>query len=579
MIGQKTVHNLIEDILTLLSISENSSRNIENLMEECEKDAESLLMDSQNIRTVYEVIKFMDEMPGGFLIYRANEAEDIVYANKALLRIFQCSTLKEFREMTGNSFRGLVYLEDLDEIEESIKEQIAASQYDLDYVEYRIVRRDGEIRWIEDYGHFIRSETVGDIFYVFLGDATEKRSRQLQILERALNNANLAIQAKNKFLSNMSHDIRTPLNAITGFTSLAKNHIDNRDEVQRYLDKIGEASGQLLDLVDKVLEISWTETKDVHVEEAECNLCEILQSVERALSPRFSGKKITFETDLTGVKHLDVYSDRDKLRQIVQYLAGNAVEYTGKGGRVRVAVVEGEQLANDYAVYRLVVSDNGIGISKEFQEHVFEPFERENNTTFSGIYGTGLGLAITRNIVKIMGGTIEVDSAIGKGSTFTVTIRLRIQETQLVSAVSPEDVAVCLNSGKILLVEDNEINVEIETEILEKAGFCIEIAENGSIAVEKVKKSEPGEYALVLMDIQMPVMDGREAAEAIRGLGNPELAHIPIIALSADAFENDRRLSLESGMDEHLTKPMDIDEVVGAMAKALQRHKTLYGDR
>ena len=579
MIGQKTVHNLIEDILTLLSISENSGRNIENLMEECEKDAESLLMDSQNIRTVYEVIKFMDEMPGGFLIYRANEAEDIVYANKALLRIFQCSTLKEFREMTGNSFRGLVYLEDLDEIEESIKEQIAASQYDLDYVEYRIVRRDGEIRWIEDYGHFIRSETVGDIFYVFLGDATEKRSRQLQILERALNNANLAIQAKNKFLSNMSHDIRTPLNAITGFTSLAKNHIDNRDEVQRYLDKIGEASGQLLDLVDKVLEISWTETKDVHVEEAECNLCEILQSVERALSPRFSGKKITFETDLTGVKHLDVYSDRDKLRQIVQYLAGNAVEYTGKGGRVRVAVVEGEQLANDYAVYRFVVSDNGIGISKEFQEHVFEPFERENNTTFSGIYGTGLGLAITRNIVKIMGGTIEVDSAIGKGSTFTVTIRLRIQETQLVSAVSPEDVAVCLNSGKILLVEDNEINVEIETEILEKAGFCIEIAENGSIAVEKVKKSEPGEYALVLMDIQMPVMDGREAAEAIRGLGNPELAHIPIIALSADAFENDRRLSLESGMDEHLTKPMDIDEVVGAMAKALQRHKTLYGDR
>ena len=579
MLGQKTVHNLIEDILTLLSISENSGRNIENLMEECEKDAESLLMDSQNIRTVYEVIKFMDEMPGGFLIYRANEAEDIVYANKALLRIFQCSTLKEFREMTGNSFRGLVYLEDLDEIEESIKEQIAASQYDLDYVEYRIVRRDGEIRWIEDYGHFIRSETVGDIFYVFLGDATEKRSRQLQILERALNNANLAIQAKNKFLSNMSHDIRTPLNAITGFTSLAKNHIDNRDEVQRYLDKIGEASGQLLDLVDKVLEISWTETKDVHVEEAECNLCEILQSVERALSPRFSGKKITFETDLTGVKHLDVYSDRDKLRQIVQYLAGNAVEYTGKGGRVRVAVVEGEQLANDYAVYRLVVSDNGIGISKEFQEHVFEPFERENNTTFSGIYGTGLGLAITRNIVKIMGGTIEVDSAIGKGSIFTVTIRLRIQETQLVSAVSPEDVAVCLNSGKILLVEDNEINVEIETEILEKAGFCIEIAENGSIAVEKVKKSEPGEYALVLMDIQMPVMDGREAAEAIRGLGNPELAHIPIIALSADAFENDRRLSLESGMDEHLTKPMDIDEVVGAMAKALQRHKTLYGDR
>lgn len=579
MIGQKTVHNLIEDILTLLSISENSGRNIENLMEECEKDAESLLMDSQNIRTVYEVIKFMDEMPGGFLIYRANEAEDIVYANKALLRIFQCSTLKEFREMTGNSFRGLVYLEDLDEIEESIKEQIAASQYDLDYVEYRIVRRDGEIRWIEDYGHFIRSETVGDIFYVFLGDATEKRSRQLQILERALNNANLAIQAKNKFLSNMSHDIRTPLNAITGFTSLAKNHIDNRDEVQRYLDKIGEASGQLLDLVDKVLEISWTETKDVHVEEAECNLCEILQSVERALSPRFSGKKITFETDLTGVKHLDVYSDRDKLRQIVQYLAGNAVEYTGKGGRVRVAVVEGEQLANDYAVYRLVVSDNGIGISKEFQEHVFEPFERENNTTFSGIYGTGLGLAITRNIVKIMGGTIEVDSAIGKGSIFTVTIRLRIQETQLVSAVSPEDVAVCLNSGKILLVEDNEINVEIETEILEKAGFCIEIAENGSIAVEKVKKSEPGEYALVLMDIQMPVMDGREAAEAIRGLGNPELAHIPIIALSADAFENDKRLSLESGMDEHLTKPMDIDEVVGAMAKALQRHKTLYGDR
>lgn len=577
--GQKAVNNLIEDILMLLSISESSGRNIENLIEECEKEDAFLLMDSQNIRTVYEVIKFMDEMPGGFLIYHANEAEEIIYANKALLRIFQCSTLKEFREMTGNSFRGIVHFEDLDEIEESIKEQVAASQYDLDYVEYRIIRKDGEIRWIEDYGHFIRSEAVGDIFYVFLGDATEKKSRQLQILERALNNANLAIQAKNKFLSNMSHDIRTPLNAITGFTSLAKSHIDDRDEVWRYLDKIEEASGHLLDLVDKVLEISWTETKDVHVEEAECNLSEIVQGVERALGPRFSRKKITFETDLTGVEHLDVYSDRDKLRQIVQYLAGNAVKYTGKGGRVRVSVAEKEQLANDYAVYQLVVEDNGIGISEEFQERVFEPFEREKNTTFSGVYGTGLGLAITRNIVKIMGGTIEVDSAVGRGSTFTVTIRLRIQETPFLSVASLEDMAACLNSGKILLVEDNEINVEIETEILENAGFCIEIAENGSIAVEKVRNSTPGEYALVLMDIQMPVMDGREAAEAIRGLENPELAHIPIIALSADAFENDRRLSLESGMDEHLTKPMDLDEVMGAMAKALKRHKTLYGDR
>ncbi len=677
---------------------------------------------------VRQIIRFMDEMPGGFFIYHADGDEKLIFANQAMLRIFQCETLDEFRALTGNSFRGIVHPDDLEEVEQSIQEQIAASQYDLDYIEYRITRKDGSVRWIEDYGHFIRNRSVGDIFYVFASDATEKKNHllnlieaynkernsinqehlrrlevieglsinydsilyadldsdtilpyrlssrtkrqfderfqkrqflwyvsdyidtwvhpedrgmlsratapeyirkrladgktyyinyrvingekiqylqlrivnvskkdhisqivlgyrrvdeelrremeQKQILESALENAKLAILAKNTFLSNMSHDMRTPLNAIFGFTGLAKKHLDDTAAMCSYLEKIETSSRQLLDLIDKVLEISWTETDNTHITETECSLRSILQDVHRSLSLPASEKNIAFTLDDAGLAHPDIYGDPDKLRHLFLYLADNAVTYTQTDGQVDLTVREVEKLSNDYIVYQFIFRDTGIGISESSLQRIFDPFEREKNTTFSGIHGTGLGLTIARNIAEMMQGSIDVESTLGVGSTFTVTLRLRIQnQTDPIFADSNE-VLQRLFDQKILLVEDNEINLEIETEMLEELGFLIDTAENGSIAVEKIRNAKPGEYALILMDIQMPVMDGRAATRAIRSLEDPELSHIPIIALTADAFESDRLKSIECGMDAHLTKPIDVPVLLETIAHTVYTHTT-----
>ncbi len=745
---QNQEHHLVEYIVDLLNILETENVDISNidaedLMELAAKTGDCSIQKPQNIQTAYEAVKFMDEMPGGFLIYHADDNEQIIYANKALLRIFQCSTLQEFRKITNNSFQGIVYPEDLDEVEQSIKEQISASQYDLDYVEYRIIRKDGSLRWIEDYGHYIYSEFAGGIFYVFIGDATEKKKKHLeekatilnerlqneqklqslieeydkeiklinqehlrrlevieglsinyesilyadldtdkilpyrlssrnspqfgnkmqargylwytseyieewvhpddrqmvsvitspgcirekllnhktfyvnyriidngeiqylqlrvvnvgnknhisqivmgyrsvdeelrremeqkQMLEEALNNADLAITAKNTFLSNMSHDMRTPLNAIFGYTVLARKYTSNSEAVEDYLEKIESSGRQLLDLIDKVLEISWTETNDVQLEELECNLCDIMQDLYNMLLPQAQKKNITLSVNSSRLMHYDVFSDPGKLKQLFMHLSNNAIKYTEDGGRVDVSLVELERLPNDQIVCQFTVEDTGIGIGEEFLEHIFEPFEREKNTTLSGVHGTGLGLTIVKNITEMMGGRIEVKSNAGKGSRFTVTLRLRIQEQPLSISNGNEDTLSQLMNHKILLVEDNEINLEIETEILQGLGFVIETAENGSVAVEKIKEAAPGEFALVLMDIQMPVMDGLQATQLIRKIENPDLARIPIIALSANAFESDRKMSIESGMNAHLTKPIDVPLLLETLVKTLKK--------
>ncbi|MEY8390168.1 ATP-binding protein [Lachnospiraceae bacterium 45-W7] len=726
-------HNLIENILTLLNLPEYHAKDTVSQGQINHVSALPSKPDPQNLQIAHEIIKFMDEMPGGFLIYRADDEEEIIYANKALLRIFQCSSLEEFQEFTGNSFKGIVHTEDLEAVEQSIWEQLSHNQYDLDYVEYRIVRKDGEIRWIEDYGHFVHTKSAGDIFYVFMVDATDKKEQlqqwrkslleeqeqkiqnltekydgehlrrlevieglsinyesilyadldsgkvfpyrlssrtrqqfddkyqilefpwyisnyvitwvhpedrelvakmtapryireklkhsktyyvnyrvlknkktqylqlrivnvgkkehvsqivlgyrrvdlevrremeQNQMLENALNNANLAIVARDTFLSNMSHDMRTPLNAIFGFTALAKKHIREPKTVLEDLNKIERSSRQLLELIDRVLALSWTESQDAALTECACNLRDIFEEVHRNLLPQAEEKNIAFSLNFTGLTHSDIWGDSEKLKQLLSYLTTNAITYTKANGRVELAVIEQKQLPNDTIVYQFQVKDNGIGIGKEFIKHIFEPFEREKNTTFSGIHGTGLSLTIAKNIAGMMGGNIEVDSTVGVGSTFTVTLRLRTQVEPVASPGKPEYTDFQKLNYRILLVEDNMINLEIETEILQDLGFSIDIAANGSIAVERVANSEPGEFDLILMDIQMPVMDGRQAARKIRSLKDPRLAHIPIIALSANAFESDKRLSLESGMNEHLTKPIDIPLLLETIRSILQK--------
>lgn len=693
---QSRNHPLLERILALVELSQDSE--LSQLAEEGAPGQDARDPSFQDARGL---IQFMDEMPGGFLIYCAQEGERIIYANRWLLRTFQCGSMEEFRALTGNSFRGMVHPEDLEAVERSIREQIDASQYDLDYVEYRIIRKDGAVRWIEDYGHFIQSASAGGIFYVFLGDATEKRERQQQeralinqeylrrlevieglsvnyesilyadldkdqvlpyrlsaraeaaaeegsriqrfrsfiaryvdewvhpedrelflqkispdyirerlseadtyylnyrvledgetrylqmrvvdvgrarhvsqvvmgyrrmdvelqqemeqkqMLADALNNANLAIVAKNTFLSNMSHDMRTPLNAIFGFTSLARQSAGDPAAVRSYLERIEASSRQLLDLIDKVLEIAWTGSQELRSAEVECNLGDIVGEACEFLRCQAEEKDIAFTVECrdTGA----IYSDPDKLRQLVTYLVNNAVTYTKPGGRVSVTAARLETLPNQHALYRLEVADTGVGISREFLDRIFEPFSREQNTTLSGIHGIGLGLTIAKNIADMLGGTITVESEVGRGTTFTTVFRFR---TPL---PAPAPRAVRPACRRILLVEDNELNMEIETELLGELGFLIEPAGDGREALERVKNSLPGEIDLILMDIQMPVMDGWQASQAIRSLPDPALAGIPIIALSANVFESDIRRSMECGMNAHLKKPLDIPKLL-----------------
>ncbi len=393
--------------------------------------------------------------------------------------------------------------------------------------------------------------------------------KQHKALQEALDQAKTANNTKDTFLSNMSHDMRTPLNAIFGYTALAKKYLDDASMVDSYLDKINVAGRQLLDMIEQILEISWMESKDIHLKESPCSLVDIMNEVRMTIQPQAEDKKITLHVDLSGLQQSDVYSDHEKLTQILLNLAGNAIKYTETNGRIDLIAARKEQLPNDHAVYQFTVQDTGIGISQDFLQHIFEPFQRERNTTFSGIYGTGLGLTIVKNVVETMNGTISADSTPGQGSTFTVTLTLRQQSSPSAPDSNIDHTHALLVGRKILLVDDNEINLEIETELLQELGFRIETATDGLQAIEKLQASAPGEYAFILMDIQMPVMDGRKAAETIRRLEDPVLSHIPIIALSANAFESDKRLSTESGMNAHLTKPIDVPILLETIARVV----------
>lgn len=386
-----------------------------------------------------------------------------------------------------------------------------------------------------------------------------REMKQSQILQEALNEATLANNAKNLFLSNMSHDIRTPMNAIVGFTSLLQKHVGDTKRTFDYLDMISTASDQLLQLLNDVLEISRIESGKVQLEYSECNLQNMVAQIHSAVLNQAQAKDIDLLLDCSALKHSTVCTDVPKLGQILSHIVDNAIKYANKDGHVSIHVLEQENDKENYATYQFVVKDNGIGIGKDFISHIFEPFEREQNTTMSGIAGTGLGLTIAKDLTDMLNGTIDVLSTVGEGSTFTVTLPMEIQEPSLVDDTleTSENPAIFATPRRILIVDDNEINLEIENEVLKDAGFLVDTATDGSIAVEKVRQSSADFYDLILMDIQMPIMDGYHATRAIRSLPNPELAKIPIVAVSANAFEEDKKAALESGMNAHLPKPLD----------------------
>ena len=454
---------------------------------------------------------------------------------------------------------------DLEEIQ--VHEQ---KEWDAEYIH----QQTGERRWFHCVA--MCSEVSGRKKYILVLSDRTSDWKMNQALSEAVRAAETANRAKSTFLSNMSHDIRTPMNAIIGFTTLAVSSIDNKNKVKDYLTKILSSSNHLLSLINDILDMSRIESGKLHLEETEVSLSEVLHDLKTIISGQIYAKQLELYMDAMDVADEDVYCDKTRLNQVLLNLLSNAVKFTPAGGTVSVRLKQFPGPTKGSALYEFRIKDNGIGMSQEFVQKIFSPFERERTSTVSRTQGTGLGMAITKNIVDMMGGTVEVQTEQGKGTEFTVRLPLRIQSAHRRVEKIPEPESPALPAAKadfrdrrILLVEDNELNSEIAAEILSQYGFQVDTAKNGAEAVEKVQHSKPGEYDLVLMDVQMPVMNGYEATKRIRGLSDPALAKITILAMTANAFEEDKRKALECGMDGFLSKPIVVEELIGTLQKNL----------
>ena len=785
--------------------------------------------------------EFGSHMPGGLFIYRASPPQELLYANKVVFDIYGCADREEFLELTGGTFRGMVHPGDFDQVSESIDLQISQSDDRLDHVEYRILRKDGEVRWVEDYGHYTETEEYGGVYYVFITDITRKReerekdvevrdavietltnsyntvwlindvetencslyhtdldsahreaiknalsharytdtktqyvdtmvaeedrermqeqislpyilkqfeeknqfsvgfSRALpsgsryyridfgkvsmpggktgvtmgfkdvddevrkehamqQALKDAVEEANASNLAKSSFLSSMSHDMRTPMNGIIGMTAIAATHLDDRERVADCLKKITDSSNHLLNLINEVLDMNKIESGKVELQEEDFDLPGLIEEVMVMTRPQVESRNHSLRVHIGEVEHEKVIGDSRRVKQILVNLLSNAIKYTPDGGRIEISLEERPSGVPDVGLYEFVVEDNGIGMTPEFQEKLFEPFTRAGDKITQSQQGTGLGMVITRNNVRMMGGDILVESTHGLGSRFTVTIYLKQQEPEeadyeefadlhvLVADDDPEscESACCIlndlgmnsewalsgraavdrvdsrhrqnrdfyavfldwkmpdmsglettrkirqavgdeipiviissydwadieaeareagvtafiskplfrtkfvrlfrsllrrgeaeeerkplkkleelefKGRRILLAEDNMINAEIAAQVLQMTGLTVDRVENGAEAVEAFSSGEEGKYALIFMDIQMPVMDGYEATAAIRSLGTEAAEKIPIIAMTANAFEDDRRNSYQAGMNGHIAKPLDFEEL------------------
>lgn len=392
----------------------------------------------------------------------------------------------------------------------------------------------------------------------------------LQASKDALDRAEAANRTKTIFLSNMSHDIRTPMNAIIGYNNIAQKHVGDTERVTDCLQKIDSASAHLLNLINDVLDMGRIESGKMSFRLETYNLQDMFHSIMDAFANQMAEKNIDFVTDIKGVRNWSIKCDLLKINQVVYNLLSNAVKYTNPGGRVDMSVVQLDGQNPERAYYCFKVKDTGIGMSPEFCEHAFQMFERERNYTESNIQGTGLGLAISKAIVEMAGGTISVESELGVGTEFTIYVNFEIGTQETSIPIFAEELEVAEYVGKqILLVEDNELNREIALEIMREAGLQVDTAEDGLEAVAKVKASSPGHYDLIFMDIQMPRMDGYEATRQIRALQNKKLASIPIVAMTANAFAEDRQKAFEAGMDEHISKPVDIKAIRSAIEKLL----------
>ena len=397
----------------------------------------------------------------------------------------------------------------------------------------------------------------------------EKEAVYAKQIEKVATEAQHANQAKTRFLFNMSHDIRTPMNAIIGYTQLLENNLDNKKQALDYISKLKSSSTILLSLINYILEMTQIESGKLDLKKEIGDLDDLVKNINVVVEPLIKEKKLHYSYHLE-IKHHHIICDKTKLREIVLNILSNAIKYTPEGGNVELLIQE-ISFENNKVKYHFIIIDNGIGMKEDFLPHIFEEFAREKTSTESKVPGIGLGLPIVKSLIDMMNGTIQVESKLNKGTKFTV--ELSFLTSLQVENVNERNTSTLDFSGKhILLVEDNELNAEIGIELLNTFKVIIDLAKNGEECIKILEKMQEGYYDLILMDIQMPIMDGYEATKIIRSFNNKN-AQIPIIAMTANAFEEDRKHALQLGMNEHLAKPVDIEKLKDVLTKYFNHEK------
>ena len=654
-------------------------------------------------------------MPGGFFIYRASGDEELIYANDAVISLFGCDDLDDFKALTGYTFRGMLHPEDYAAVTNSVNDQIRMSTENLDHVEYRIIRKDGSVRWIDDYGHYTETDNYGGIYYVFIADITQQHDSEVRndlkeqliseqfrrqqqdkmitalasdyrsvyhidldrdegvcyradpddneqtgvgipfryserfkwyadnsvdssyrdgfmkfidpdnvrdslsrqpiiafrylvhrngedyyemirmagvrtaadrddhivhavglgltnidaemrdemaksrALAEALEAAEEANRAKTAFLSSMSHEIRTPMNAIIGLDDLALRKETLDDDTRQYLEKIGGSAQHLLELINDILDMSRIESGKMILRNEVFSFRSIIEQINSMVMTQCADKGLKYECDITFDMDASYVGDAMKLKEVLLNILSNAIKFTDAPGSIFMTV-EQTAVFEDKSTFRFVIEDTGIGMDESFIPKVFDTFAQENSGRTNKYGSTGLGMAIAKNIIELMNGTISVESEKGAGTKFTVVVTLGNDASgsgEAAGAALPEKKRAELSGRNILLAEDVAINAEIMKEIVSVKGAKIDHAENGKRALEMFLASEITHYAAILMDVRMPEMDGLEAAERIRIQDRPDAATIPIIALTANAFDEDVERSLQAGMNAHLSKPVE----------------------
>lgn len=408
--------------------------------------------------------------------------------------------------------------------------------------------------------------------YIYLVFASAKRSVEKTLLEERLKKVQKADEAKSLFISSMSHDLRIPMSSSIGFTDLAYDNAENPEKTREYLKKVRSSNEHLLTLVNDIIDVNRIENGNISIKEEAYNLYSIAAGIDEMVRPEIEAKKITFATDFSGIIDENVYCDKLHIKQIFFNIFSNAVKFTDPGGNIKFEIIQLKCDQPGYGLYEFRVRDSGIGIGADFMPYVFEPFTRENSVGVNKTTGAGLGLTITKQIIDMMDGSIAVKSEPFSGAEFIVRLRFKLASTGATLGSRNNDYEVFTDKfqgRKLLLVEDNGLNREMEKDLLEECGFIVNDVDDGTVAVAVMEQAKAGEYAAIIMDVQMPNMDGYEATRLIRKMADPAIARIPIVAMTANAFNEDRLKSREAGMNAHITKPIDMDKLLKVLDKLI----------